>query len=125
MKKTLLVLSATLALPGITACSSLSNGTGSPDEFRVVTKAPLVVPPEYSLRPPQTGQAQPTEVSVDGAASTAAFGTTLGVDASASERALVGIADANAVNPVVRAQVDYEQAKIIRKSPSISDRIMF
>ena len=56
---------------------------------------------------------------------TTAFGTELGKDASASEKALVAAAGANAANPAVRAQVDYEESKTIRKSSSIGDRIMF
>ncbi len=123
MKKTLLILSASLALPAMSACSSLGDGPRTPDEFRVVTKAPLVVPPEYNLRPPQAGQATPAEVDVARAERATAFGTTIGADASGSERALVASADANAVSPVIRAQIDYEQAKIIRKSTSVSDRI--
>ena len=30
-----------------------------PDEFSVVTRAPLAVPPEYQLRPPQPGAPRP------------------------------------------------------------------
>jgi hypothetical protein len=49
----------------------------------------------------------------------------MGQNASASEKALVAAANANAVNPVIRSQVDYEEAKVIRKSTTVSDRIMF
>jgi len=124
MKKTLLILSAGLALPAMTACSSGGSGARTPDEFRVVTKAPLVVPPEYNLRPPGAGQAQPAEIDPTLTQTATAFGSTFGAGASASERALVAAADANAVSPVIRAQVDYEQAKIIRKSSSVSDQII-
>ncbi len=124
MKKTLLILSAGLAIPAMTACSSGGAGVRTPDEFRVVTKAPLVVPPEYNLRPPSAGQAQPAEVDPARTQTVSAFGSTFGAGASASERALVAAADANAVSPVIRAQVDYEQAKVIRKSSSVSDGII-
>ena len=44
---------------GVSGCSSTSKALGmtkvTPDEFRVVTKAPLVLPPDYSLRPPGCG----------------------------------------------------------------------
>ncbi len=126
MKKSLLMLAAGAALAATTACSSTgSSGSGTPDEFRVVTKAPLSTPPEYSLRPPPAGTTTPTEVEAARTGVTTAFGTTFGQNASASEKALVAAAGANAANPAVRAQVDYEETKSIRKSPSISDRILF
>lgn len=123
MKKAVLCLSAGLALSLVTGCAGLSGNSG-PDEFRVVKKAPLVVPPDYSLRPPRAGQAQPFEVDAE-RAGIVAFGSTIGESASASERALVAAAGANAVSPVIRDQVDWEEAKTIRKSASISDRVMF
>lgn len=124
MKPIALILTSSLALTLVTGCAGL-RGSSSPDEFRVVKKAPLVVPPEYSLRPPQAGQSQPLEVDEERAGTASAFGTDIGQDASASERALVAAAGANAVSPVIRQRVDWEEAKTIRKSPSISDRVMF
>lgn len=124
MKKTALIISTGLALTLVTGCTSL-GGTNTPDEFRVVKKAPLVVPPEYSLRPPQAGQSEPFEVDAERAGTASAFGTDIGQDASAVERALVAAAGANAVSPVIRQRVDWEQAKTIRKSPSIADRVLF
>ncbi|MEO1189899.1 MAG: DUF3035 domain-containing protein, partial [Pseudomonadota bacterium] len=53
-----------------------------------------------------------------------AFGADIGQDASASERALVAAAGANAVSPIIREQVDWEEARIIRKSQSVSDRVL-
>ncbi|MCR9195868.1 MAG: DUF3035 domain-containing protein [Hyphomonas sp.] len=123
MKHALLV-SAGLAMTLVTGCVGLS-GSNAPDEFRVVKKAPLVVPPEYSLRPPQAGQSQPFEVDEERAGSASAFGTDIGQNASAGERALVAAAGASAVSPVIRQRVDWEEAKTIRKSASIADRVLF
>lgn len=126
MKKSLLLLAAGAALAATTACSSNGkSGSNTPNEFRVVTKAPLSVPPEYSLRPPPAGTTIPAEVEAAKTGVTTAFGTTMGADASASEKALVAAAGANAANPAIRAQVDFEEAGAIRKSASISDRILF
>src|SRR3990167_3356061 len=125
MKKTLLILAAGAALAATSACSSNGdNGGSTPNEFRVVTKAPLSVPPEYSLRPPGAGTTTPAAVEAATGVTTA-FGTTHGQNASASEKALVAAAGANAANSAVRAQIDYEETKSIRKSASISDRVFF
>ena len=125
MKKKIFLLAAGTAMAVSTACTSGGGGSRMPDEFRVVTMAPLTVPPNYKLRPPSAGGSLPPELDGSQAVVTAAFGTTIGQDASASERALVAAAKANAVDPVVRVQVDYDETKTIRKSKTISDRILF
>ncbi len=125
MKKQILLLAAGAAMAASTACTSSGGGARTPDEFRVVTMAPLTVPPNYKLRPPQAGGALPPELDGSRTEVTAAFGATIGRNASASEKALVAAAGANAVDPVIRTQVDYEETKTIRKSPSIADRILF
>src|ERR1700687_5118505 len=73
-----LMASAVLAAGGLAGCNSASRALGmtkvTPDEFRVVTKAPLVVPPDYSLRPPAPGQPRPQELQPESAARTAMLG---------------------------------------------------
>lgn len=121
--KSAILVSTCIAGMLVSGCAAL-GGTNSPDEFRVVKKAPLVVPPEYSLRPPEAGSGTPFEVDPTRAGTASAFGTDIGQNASASERALVAAAGANAVSPIVREQVDWEEARIIRKSISVSDRVL-
>lgn len=123
MKKITLLVSTGLAATLLSGCASL-GGSSSPDEFRVVKKAPLVVPPDYSLRPPEAGQGLPFEVDPTRAGTASAFGSDVGANASSSERALVAAAGANAVSPVIREQVDWEESRVIRKSQSVSDRVM-
>lgn len=128
MNKTLSLICAGTALATVSACASGPRDPGindsQQDEFRIVTKAPLTVPPDYNLRPPNAGQALPAEVQEERATVTA-FGTTLGQNASPGERALVTAANANAVSPVIRAQVDFEEAGMLRKPSSFSDRVLF
>jgi hypothetical protein len=125
MMKPVLLIAAGAAIAVTTACSSGSSSARTPDEFRVVTKAPLIVPPEYALRPPQAGGSLPAEVDPSRTEIATAFGSTIGKDASKSERALVAAAGANAVNPMVRSQVDYEETKTIRKSTGVVDTLLF
>ena len=123
MTKTALLISVGVAASLLSGCAAL-GGTSSPDEFRVVKKAPLVVPPDFSLRPPDAGAGTPFEVDETRASVTTVFGDAIGQDASVSERALVAAAGANAVNPIIRDQVDWEEAAVIRKSQRVSDRVM-
>ncbi|HEV2336654.1 MAG TPA: DUF3035 domain-containing protein [Stellaceae bacterium] len=57
-------LSANLLLPG---CSGIRQAIGldrvGPDEFAVESRAPLTIPPEFDLRPPQPGAPRPQEAS--------------------------------------------------------------
>ena len=57
-------LCASLLLLG---CSDLRRVVGldrvAPDEFAVESRAPLTIPPEFNLRPPQPGAARPQEAS--------------------------------------------------------------
>jgi hypothetical protein len=53
-----------LLLPG---CTDMRRAIGlektSPDEFAVESRAPLTMPPDFQLRPPQPGAARPQEKS--------------------------------------------------------------
>lgn len=45
-----------LCAPVLAACG-LGYNKNPPDEFNVVRRAPLILPPEFNLRPPSAGQA--------------------------------------------------------------------
>ena len=67
-----LVVLSTLCLAGvslITGCTDLKKSIGLeptlPDEFAVESRAPLTIPPDFDLRPPQPGASRPQEKSSD------------------------------------------------------------
>jgi hypothetical protein len=66
MRSRLLILLA-LASLSLGACDSFNRALGLekvvPDEFQVVSRAPLAVPPDYALRPPRPGAAPTQEVT--------------------------------------------------------------
>ena len=51
----------------LSGCSSLRQAIGmdrtAPDEFAVESRAPLTIPPDFNLRPPQPGATRPDEVT--------------------------------------------------------------
>lgn len=72
------VLIAIAAL-GLSACDQetredLGLAKTAPDEFSVVTRAPLSVPPDYNLRPPRPGATRPMEISTRDNARRTVFG---------------------------------------------------
>jgi hypothetical protein len=106
------------------AAGACSSGPRTPDEFRVVRKAPLTIPPEYNLRPPAPGESRPQELSPDAQARVAIFGADIGRDASEGEKLLVAQAGGDAVPRSVRAEVDYDTSKVLRKNRSFADAIL-
>lgn len=73
---------------GLGGCSdpkkALGLGKRSPDEFTVVTRAPLSLPPEYALRPPQPGVQRPQELGPVEAARQSVFAPAGAAAAAAS-----------------------------------------
>jgi uncharacterized lipoprotein len=60
--KTALAVSGVLLLAGCSGVQEQFSLTSTPpDEFKVTTRAPLAVPPDFSLRPPAPGQPRPQE----------------------------------------------------------------
>jgi len=127
--RSLLLVSAA-ALIGASACSSgvrqaLGAERSTPDEFRVVTIAPLTVPPEYNLRPPQPGELRAEDVFQDRQARRALFGDLDSSRATDGEILFAARAGAADANPDVRALIDGESAGIVRKRESLADRVLF
>ena len=116
---------STIGLVAMTALSlAACASTSGPDEFRVVRKAPLTVPPEYNLRPPTLGQSRPQELSPEAQARVAVFGIDVGQTASDGEKMFVKSAGGDAVDRNVRAQVDFDDSQTLHKNRSITDMIL-
>ena len=122
---------------GTSACSNLRDAFGlgkrAPDEFAVVTKPPLVIPPDFSLRPPLPGAAAgPTSGAAAGEAKAALLGqgataTTESQAAAGSvgERALLARAGADAAAPDIRALILRETTQLEDRDPSFTERLIF
>ncbi|HZZ34165.1 MAG TPA: DUF3035 domain-containing protein [Caulobacteraceae bacterium] len=114
---------------GLAGCQSASKALGmskiTPDEFRVVTKAPLVLPPDYSLRPPAPGEPRPQELQPESAARAAVLGAREGLVRSDGEKFLVARAGAEKADPLIRYVVDDEFGDVAHKDKSFADFVMF
>jgi hypothetical protein len=124
-----IVASALIAAAGLAGCQSTRSALGmtkvTPDEFRVVTKAPLVVPPDFALRPPAPGKPRPQELQPESAARTALLGQREGEGRSDGEKLLVAKAGADKADPLIRYVVDDEFGDVAHKEKSFADRVMF
>ena len=125
----LIVATALGAAAGLAGCQSTQKALGmskiTPDEFRVVTKAPLVVPPDYALRPPAPGEPRPQELQPESAARNALLGQREAEQRSDGEKMLVAKAGAEKADPLVRYVVDDEFGDIAHKEKSFADKVMF
>jgi hypothetical protein len=124
-------VTASVAALGValSGCAAAGRALGVtkvvPDEFRIVTKAPLTVPPDYSLRPPAPGEPRPQELQPESAARVALLGSRQGEARTEGEKLLVAKAGADKADPLVRYVVDDEFGDIAHKEPSFADRVMF
>jgi hypothetical protein len=128
MNKPIALLAVLAAATAASGCASVNRALGSartaPDEFRVVTQAPLTLPPDYSLRPPRPGETRPEELQPTQDARAALFGQEIAQGASQGERTLVSNAGAEAVDPNIRDQIDYESQGIVRRNEAFVDRLL-
>src|SRR5258705_3135064 len=116
-------------------CQGLREATGAaklpPDEFTVLTKAPLIIPPDYNLRPPQPGIASRNEVDADDQARAALFpqnaataAAALGAAYSDGEKLLLTKTNALNVDPNVRRNVSTDIGQE-DQGPAFSQRVLY
>ncbi len=150
MRRSLLLLPLALALlaPAVAGCSSTKEMLGltkrSPDEFQVVSRAPLSMPPDYSLRPPTPGAPRPQEGTTRDQAQSIVTGysdratSTLQPDQipsigegeatsteSAGESAFLQSASLTGIDPNIRKLVDQETTEDQDASQTFLDDLVF
>jgi hypothetical protein len=131
LKHIALAAAALLALSG---CDDTKRALGIdksiPDEFAVVRRAPLVMPPDYNLRPPAPGSERPQEGTTSQQARNALIGRNR-LDGyrvrgfSPGEVELLALAGADQIVPGVRDTVDRETSAFAVESDSFTDRLVF
>lgn len=126
--KTLMIAAAALAT--LSACSQAKETLGlnrsAPDEFAVVKRAPLEMPPDYTLRAPRPGVARPQEQNPSETAKQAVFGapTDTGAGFTKSEAAFLDQAGAFNSQPNIREAIDQETAAMAPKQQTVAKRLL-
>ncbi|MSP82696.1 MAG: DUF3035 domain-containing protein [Alphaproteobacteria bacterium] len=121
-----LACAAAFALAGCDAAKrSFGLGKQAPDEFQVVSRAPLSVPPDFGLRPPQPGAARPQEEEPrDAAAALLLGGAAGGSGISPSLQTILDQAGTAGADPAIRARINEDNA-ILAADTSFTDRLIF
>lgn len=134
------VASHLLALGGLAlmlaGCQSIREAAGitkePPDEFAVVTKAPLVIPPDFNLRPPKPGASPTNQVDPTTAAEIALTGDDPKVIAagmpktySDEEKLILAKAGAATADHSVRQQIEADNKQMEASDESFTDKVLF
>lgn len=110
-------LASVALLSGCGAGRSLDRAR--PDEFAVARQAPLVIPPDFSLVPPQPGAARPQDTTANAQTLDALFGGA--APRSASERSTVDAAGADSDDPGIRSSVGDPGTTVVDKGSTTRD----
>ncbi len=129
-----LLAGAAVALVG---CDSIRDAAGvtktPPDEFAVVTKAPLVIPPDFNLRPPKPGAAPTNQSSATDSAQAALYGqddpsaiaAALPNTYSPGEKALLASSGAANADHGIRTQIAADAKAMATANDSFTDQLLF
>jgi hypothetical protein len=104
MRKLMPLVGAIAGVALLSGCGGRRLGDSGPDEFAVARQAPLVIPPDYALVPPQPGAARPQDNNPSQQALDALFGGA--APRSATEQSVIGSAGRDAAEPGIRSSVD-------------------
>lgn len=121
----------------VSGCESTRETFGlnktAPDEFQVVSRAPLSLPPDFTLRVPDPGAPRPQT----GTTTDQARRILTGEDPDAVKRditdgnrsqgqvALLSQSGAQYADPAIRTTVDRETSIFIEESDSVVDKLIF
>jgi hypothetical protein len=140
MRQACVAVSALVAIGLLAGCSSDLKSTfglskRAPDEFAVPSRAPLSLPPDYSLRPPEPGAPRPNQTTARQEAERTVFRREperVALDQEAARRGLSQgeaalLSQANALNAdeSIRATINRESAALVETDESFSDKLMF
>jgi hypothetical protein len=117
------------------SCDTIREAAGvtkqPPDEFAIATKAPLIIPPDYNLKPPKPGAAPLNQISPTQAAQAALYGAdtqqiaaSIQGNYSEAERLLLAQSGAATADDSIRRVIAADNAKA-EDTGSFTDSLLF
>ena len=127
MRSIALLAGAALALGACDVAKTLGIDREGPDEFQVLRHAPLTVPPDFRLRPPNPGAVRPQELRPRASTQKTLTGTagSEGAERSQGESALLSKMDGVQADSSFRRRIDKETAEIADKNRRLLDDLIF
>jgi hypothetical protein len=120
----------------LAGCDSLREEAGlnklTPDEFAVVTKAPLIIPPDFNLKPPAPGSAPLNQQDPTGEAQKALFASSdpaviaanMKGDMTMGEKMLLAQAGARRSDPNIRGQLQSDAPGMQGADPNFTNQVL-
>lgn len=132
------VVCAVAVLAALSGCGNTRQMLGldkqTPDEFKIINRAPLSLPPDYALRIPEPGAVRPQEQTIPQRAIAAITGTPVSADANAAsadpaaspgEDAFMKHFGADRAMPDIRQVVARENSVLTAEDQTFLDSLMF
>jgi hypothetical protein len=124
-----------LLAPALSGCGEVRDALGydkkPPDEFAVVARAPLSVPPNFQLRPPEPGAQRPQEPPKRHGARNLIVKNTTGVSTTAkgvetpADGRIRKLLRTEQAEPGIRELVNRETAAFVYADEFLIDKILF
>ncbi len=116
----------TLTACGLNVRDELGLNRESPDEFAVVTRAPLEIPSHLALPPPIPGMPRPQETSAIDQAKQAVLGNDAEAKQtlSAAESVLLNRTGAAQSDPTIRATVNNETKALTDRNEPVAQKLI-
>jgi hypothetical protein len=125
-----------LGLVSLSACETIRSAAGltkqSPDEFAVVSKAPLIIPPDYNLKPPKPGAPPLNTVSATESAEAALYSNdpkavagAISGNYSDGEKMLLAQTGAASANDGIRQQIAADNSQAESADESFTNHLLF
>ena len=103
----------------LSGCAHGGREHARPDEFAVGRQAPLMIPPDFALVPPQPGAARANDVSPNAQALDALFGGP--AQRSTAESATITAAGGDVADPGIRSAVADPGTNVVDKGSTTRD----
>jgi hypothetical protein len=134
--RTMFVIALLAGAAALGGCQSIQEAAGrgkaSPDEFAVVTKAPLTIPPDFNLKPPAPGAAPANQIEPTQAAQNALFSadaatvaSSLPATMSEGERYMLAAAGVQNADPSIRQQLASDRRGMRASDDSFASSVLF
>lgn len=122
------ILVASLSLLMVSGCTNVKQQLGiakhAPDEFKVVKRAPLEMPADFTLPPPRPGAARPQEQAISRQVKESLLGTSATeAQMSQGEKVLLREAQAGKAPSDIRTLVDQETDETSKTNKPVFEKL--
>ena len=115
-----------LAACGDDASDTFGYGKSAPDEFTVISRPPLILPPDYNLRPPGSGSARAAIPKPNEVAKILVLGKEAGTseeNTPAEDKLLENAAASQPTGDSIRELIENERTGTVSKSPDLTQTL--